>query len=146
MLLIIPFLGWNTIQDLRRRRISVPSLILFAALWLLLLLTKEGKSYLYDGRMQPGMVLLGVCFGLMLLLLSFATAGAIGSGDAFAAMVLGLYLGLQRLLLLFMAGFLLSGITGFGLMLSGRAGRQSRLPLMPFLLTGYLILLAVGLV
>ena len=144
MYLIIPFLGWNTISDLRERRVSLCSVLLFALIGGGLLLTKEGKMLLYDGEASPWRIAAGVGFGILLLLLSGASGGALGTGDALVAIVLGLYLGIDRVLLLFMAGFMLSGMVGFVMIMTKRAGKKSRLPLMPYLLAGYLILLLTG--
>ena len=144
MLLLIPFLGWNTVTDLRSRRVSIGSVLLFGVLGILLLLTAEGQSYLFADSLQPWKIISGVGFGILLLLFSLSSGGGIGRGDCMVAMVLGLYLGIEKQLLLFMTAFLLTGMLGFVLLMTGRAASRSRLPLMPFLLAGYLILLCLG--
>ena|GEM_PF-600577 len=144
MLLLIPFLGWNTVTDLRSRRVSIGSVLLFGVLGILLLLTAEGQSYLFADSLQPWKIISGVGFGILLLLFSLSSGGGIGRGDCMVAIVLGLYLGIEKQLLLFMTAFLLTGMLGFVLLMTGRAASRSRLPLMPFLLAGYLILLCLG--
>ena len=142
--MLIPFLGWNTVTDLRSRRVSIGSVLLFGALGILLLLTAEGQSYLFADSLQPWKIISGVGFGILLLLFSLSSGGGIGRGDCMVAMVLGLYLGIEKQLLLFMTAFLLTGMLGFVLLMTGRAASRSRLPLMPFLLAGYLFLLCLG--
>ncbi len=144
MYLIIPFLSWNAILDLRQRKVSIGSLLLFSLIGFILLFTSEGQKLLYHGEPSVWRIIAGVGFGILLLVLSWISSGAVGAGDAMVAVVLGLYLGIDRVLLLFMAGFLLSGMTGFALIMMGKADRKSHMPLMPFLLAGYLILLLTG--
>ena len=144
MLLLIPFLGWNTVTDLRSRRVSIGSVLLFGVLGVFLLLTAEGQSYLFADSLQPWKIISGGGFGILLLLFSLSSGGGIGRGDCMVAIVLGLYLGIEKQLLLFMTAFLLTGMLGFVLLMTGRAASRSRLPLMPFLLAGYLILLCLG--
>ena len=144
MLLLIPFLGWNTVTDLRSRRVSIGSVLLFGVLGVFLLLTAEGQSYLFADSLQPWKIISGVGFGILLLLFSLSSGGGIGRGDCMVAIVLGLYLGIEKQLLLFMTAFLLTGMLGFVLLMTGRAASRSRLPLMPFLLAGYLFLLCLG--
>jgi leader peptidase (prepilin peptidase)/N-methyltransferase len=78
----------------------------------------------------------------------YATAGrGMGFGDVKLAGVLGLFLaflGWRVWVVGLFAGFLLGAVVGIGLMLGGRAGRKSRLPYGPFMLTGAFIAIVCG--
>jgi leader peptidase (prepilin peptidase)/N-methyltransferase len=81
-------------------------------------------------------------------ILWFATGGrGMGFGDVKLAGVLGLYLGFlgwgSWAVGLF-AGFLVGGLVGIGLLFAGRAGRKSRVPYGPFMLTGAMVAVFAG--
>ncbi len=141
---LLPFLGWNTITDLKEGRISFLSVLFFGALGIVLLLCPMGKDLLC----QNGSIyvhVLGAGIGLLMLLISVATGGGIGGGDGIVAVVLGWYLGIWQVLLLFLFAFFSAGLLGGALLLLKKAGRKSRLPMLPFLLLSYVFLLASGL-
>ena len=101
---LLPFLGWNTITDLKEGRISFLSVLFFGALGIVLLLCPMGKDLLC----QNGSIYvhaLGAGIGLLMLLISVATGGGIGVGDGIVAVVLGWYLGIWQVLLLFLFAF-----------------------------------------
>ena len=138
----MPFLGWNTLADLRGRQISFLSVILYGAIGIAMLFGSAGKELLLFQSGNIYVHVAGAVFGLLLLVLSFGTGGAIGAGDALVAIVLGWYLGIYRTLLLFLLAFLLAGLLGSLLLVIKRAGRKSRLPMQPFILLAYVVLLA----
>lgn len=89
-----------------------------------------------------GLVLFGFYF-----LLAFIYPAGMGFGDVKLAGVLGAYLGWLGwgvLLIGGFLGFLLGGVVGGGLMLVHRAGRKSKIPFGPFMLTGAFIAILAG--
>lgn len=78
----------------------------------------------------------------------FITAGrGMGFGDVKLAPVLGLalgWLGWGPSLVGLLGGFLLGAVVGIGLMLAAKAGRKSKVPYGPFMLTGALAAVFVG--
>ena len=89
-----------------------------------------------------GLVLFGFYF-----LLAFVYPAGMGFGDVKLAGVLGAYLGWLGwgvLLIGGFLGFLLGGVVGGGLMLVRRAGRKSKIPFGPFMLTGAFIAILTG--
>lgn len=89
-----------------------------------------------------GLVLFGFYF-----LLAFIYPAGMGFGDVKLAGVLGAYLawlGWGVLLIGGFLGFLLGGVVGGGLMLVHRAGRKSKIPFGPFMLTGAFIAILAG--
>ncbi|MCR5282188.1 MAG: prepilin peptidase [Lachnospiraceae bacterium] len=145
MMRILPllFLGINTATDLRKRRISLCSAALFSIAGVVLLLylhmVKEPAAAMESIRDMA----FGVLAGVLLLLLSLASDGAIGMGDALVSIVMGFYLGLWRLLAVLMGSFLACGMVGMLLLWQKKADRKSRLPFVPFMLLSYLGLLCM---
>lgn len=80
--------------------------------------------------------------------LCFATSGkGMGFGDVKLAGVLGLYLGWlgwPELLVGSFAAYVLGGGVGIAMIAFGKAGRKSRIPFGPFLISGALIAVLVG--
>ena len=76
---------------------------------------------------------------VLYLALALAKPGGMGLGDVKLAGVLGLFLGqagLAPLVVGVAAAFLLAGVFGVALILSGRAGRGSTIPFGPWMLAG----------
>jgi leader peptidase (prepilin peptidase)/N-methyltransferase len=70
-----------------------------------------------------------------------------GFGDVKLAGVLGLYLGWLGYDVLFvgyLAGAILGGVVGIGLILGKRAGRKTTVPYGPFMVAGALVAIFVG--
>ena len=142
-LLPVIFLGVNTITDLRKKQVSLISLAVFsvAGIGAILLLYKIEDPYVSIETLRS--MAFGVLAGVLLLLLSLASDGAIGKGDGLVTIIMGFYLGLWRVLVLLMGSFLTCGFFGAILLWRKRAGRKSRLPLMPFMLISYLGLITM---
>ena len=138
---LILFLGWNAYTDLKKRQISLLSVLLTGILGIAILIPAQTRQWILSDGESIKSLLFGIAVGGGLYLLSLATDGAIGRGDALVFTLMGLYLGLYRLLFLLMGSFLLCGFTGSVLLLLKKAGRKSKLPLIPFVLMAYLILL-----
>jgi leader peptidase (prepilin peptidase)/N-methyltransferase len=94
-------------------------------------------------RAFGGMAVLYIAF----FLLAFAYPGGMGFGDVKLAGVLGLYLGWLgwgSVVVGAFAGFVLGGLVGVGLILFGGAGRKSKVPFGPFMVTGALMAVFIG--
>jgi len=81
------------------------------------------------------------------LLLAVVSNGGMGMGDVKLAGVLGLYLGFLGPAPLFVgiaAGFLLGGLYGVGVLLSGKGGRKTAIPFGPFMIAGAWLAVFVG--
>jgi len=76
---------------------------------------------------------------LLFAVLWFVRPGGMGLGDVKLAGVLGLFLGqlgVAQLAVGVFAGFLLGGVFGIALLVSGRAGRRAAIPFGPWMLAG----------
>lgn len=126
-------LGVHSVEDIRRRKITVNVSLFFAMVAILLHLVFQNET-IYQ-------MLLGMLPGIAVLLLSVLTGGKIGMGDGVVMMLAGLYLGFYQALLLLFLAFFLAGIFGWYLLTVCRWNRNKRLPFVPFLFVSYLLLL-----
>ena len=128
------FLLAASFADLRERILPIPLAVIFTCLFALLAL-------LYPGRILPDP--LAFLPGLLLLALSFATRGGIGTGDAVALLVLGLYDTPLAVTAALIAGLAFSacyaGIRYFVM----RSSLHRAFAFLPFLFLGYVVRLAL---
>lgn len=83
----------------------------------------------------------GVVAGGIFALISLATKGAIGMGDAKLFACIGLFLGLQGVLVTMLISTILSGIAGLVLLTFRIRSGKSTMPFAPFIMVGTLIFL-----
>lgn len=100
-------------------------------MWAVLLVVKERQGW--------ENVLISAAPGVLLAGLSVLTEGKIGLGDGIVVLSLGLLLGCRNTLIVVLCGLLLSAVWSAGLLIRKKAGKESRIPLMPFLLAGFAI-------
>lgn len=140
MLLAGVFVVLAAVWDLRTQRIPyrllVPSLGI-AVLYGICLLAAGGETV-------PGL-LLSLFPGALLLGLSVLSPGSVGSGDGICFLTAGLLTGAGTCMLLLCGSLLLTGITGGIGLVTHRASGRSKLPLMPFCIPIYVVLLIVRL-
>lgn len=130
------FLVWNSIKDIKKREISLPSVLLFAVVgFLFFAIDKKRDLYSMAG---------GMAIGICLLLLSLVLREAIGFGDGLVVFVCGVFIGFFKNLMLLMMGFLLTSITGILLIGRKKASKKSHLPFIPFLTLAYGLLVLGG--
>jgi leader peptidase (prepilin peptidase)/N-methyltransferase len=86
----------------------------------------------------------GLALGLGVILLSKATGGKIGLGDGILLCVTGLGLGFWTNAELFGIALSLAASVSVVLLIMRRADRKKSIPFVPFLLTGYVILLVIS--
>ncbi|MBP3877816.1 MAG: prepilin peptidase [Lachnospiraceae bacterium] len=121
------YLFWNAVSDIRTREIPLALSGLFALAGLIMCA--------YQGRPLPS-VAASVMPGLLLLVGSLLSDGALGAGDGIAVAVLGLFENADMLAADCAAGFLAAGFGAFLMLASGRKGGAS-LPFLPFLAAGF---------
>ncbi len=126
------FLGICSYTDIRKKVVYVKVIVPFLLIGILLCISPFGKG-IHDA-------LYGTAVGLAILILSFATNGAVGEGDGLVLMISGFYLGfLNNIRLLCMALFL-SAIVSVIAVIIGKWGKKTELPFMPFLLLSFFII------
>lgn len=127
-------LGYFSVEDIRRRELpTIPIFIAGAAGLVFSLLSGAWRDFSVLYRFLPG---------LLCLLLAFVSRESIGYGDGMVILCLGSYLTLAQLLELCMAALTLAGLVALVLLVGLHRGRKTSLPLVPFLLAGYVEVLA----
>ncbi|MEF9942165.1 MAG: A24 family peptidase [Lachnospiraceae bacterium] len=110
---------------------KIPTVLLIAGsigVAILRILQFDGQWWLY---MAGG--ILGVGF----LILSKYSGEALGYGDSWLILLLGIGVGLWELITLLMLAFFCSGVVAIGGMIGGNWSRKHVLPFVPFLTLGY---------
>lgn len=85
--------------------------------------------------------LAGVLVGAAVMLLSYITGGKIGMADGIVLCVTGAGLGFWGNMELFCLALMLAAVISIILLILRKANRNMCLPFIPFILTGYLILI-----
>ena len=130
------FLSILSYQDIRTKTFSLRILAAFGVV----------ASLVVVLRINDGMALYlaGAVIGLFLLILSLITKGKIGIGDALMFMITGALLGINANVSLLYLTCLLSGLFALILLITKKKNRQERIPLAPFTLASFLVLMIAG--
>ncbi len=124
------FLGICTVTDIREKAVN---------LWVILVFLISGAALVPFSGTGAEEVILGLIPGALLLLLSFVTKGAVGTGDGLALAVTGILLGPLWNLKLFMTALFLTAVFSAVLLIIRKCGRDSELPFLPFLFVSFLL-------
>lgn len=122
------FLLFSSFLDIRKREISIPVTLLFGL---------AGVVYsVRTGRtMTDYLIPLGI--GILILGGSVLTRGQVGMGDGWMLLALGCMLRMECYIQMACIGMLLAAAYSGVLMLVFRKNRKTEIPLLPFLLLGY---------
>lgn len=122
------FLLFSSFLDIRKREISIPVTLLFGL---------AGVVYsVRTGRtMTDYLIPLGI--GILILGSSVLTRGQVGMGDGWMLLALGCMLRMECYIQMACIGMLLAAAYSGVLMLVFRKNRKTEIPLVPFLLLGY---------
>ena len=122
------FLLFSSFLDIRKREISIPVTLLFGL---------AGVVYsVRSGRtMTDYLIPLGI--GILILGGSVLTRGQVGMGDGWMLLALGCMLRMECYIQMACIGMLLAAAYSGVLMLVFRKNRKTEIPLVPFLLLGY---------
>ena len=122
------FLLFSSFLDIRKREISIPVTLLFGL---------AGVVYsVRTGRtMTDYLIPLGI--GILILVGSVLTRGQVGMGDGWMFLALGCMLQMECYIQMACIGMLLAAAYSSVLMLVFRKNRKTEIPLVPFLLLGY---------
>lgn len=134
MIACLCFLAVCTYWDIRRRTLPVV-LLREGTLLSVLYVVCSGREYWY-------LHLAGAGVGLFFLLVSKITKEAIGYGDGWMICILGTFLGISDLLEVLAAAWLLLSMTAMICLVKKKWSRKTAFPLVPFLMTGYVFVVA----
>ena len=127
--IVVIFLAYQAWVDFRKKEIC---------LWLTGIFGMCGMVYSgLTGNLVPGR-LLSLGIGLVFVGISFFTKGAIGMGDGWILLSLGCVLEIWEMVCVLGFGVTLAAFWALMLLVIGKKSRKTELPLVPFLLFGYL--------
>lgn len=125
-----------SIYDIRNHEVPIDALILASIIGVLMVLLNPNLHWLD--------ALIG-CIGIggSLAIVSLLTRGALGMGDAYVIGAVGLVMGYKMALAIILYGLIFSGIVGLVLLTFHKVHKKTKLPLVPFLLAAYVLLMVV---
>lgn len=127
-ILVLLFLGVNAILDFKYKKIPWVLSICFIVIGIGSVLTSSPINWWQ---------FLGAIVGIGMILISVCTKQAIGLGDGLVLLVVGIFIGLWKtLMILFLAGILVA-VVGIVLMVQKKGNLKTSLPFIPFLLAAY---------
>lgn len=127
---VLVYLACCTREDIRKKEISV-RLLGAGTLGICLAVLLWNREGIEDS-------LAGAAAGAFFFLAGKVTRQAIGYGDCWMITLLGLFLGVWKLLVLLLTAFILAALAGGIGMVWKKWDGKKRLPFFPFLLAGYL--------
>ncbi len=125
-------------RDIQSQQVPVCILIpanLLAAGW--------GLRNLIDGKGDIIILAGGIGVGAVFFLISKVTREGMGYGDSWVILILGIYLGLWKLLEVLAGAFFLLLLVSVICLTVRKMSRRCRIPFLPFLTAGYLSVILV---
>ena len=122
------FLLFSSFLDIRKREISIPVTLLFGL-----------AGVVYSVRTGRTMTdyLIPAAISILILVCSILTRGQIGMGDGWLFLALACMLRMESYIQMACIGMLLAAACSVVLLLVFRKNRKTEIPLVPFLLLGY---------
>ena len=133
-IVLLLFLGGAAFVDYRKRELPVIYIGVGFGVGLILRLV-IGEPTLLE-------LFLGCLVGAVFLLISGFSREAIGYGDSLMIIATGASLGLIDNVLLMLCALMLAALFSIGLLILKKMKRKDEIPFVPFLLGGYVLLLA----
>ena len=125
----VVFLAMNSWLDIRRREISLLLTVVYAGCGIIC-------SILQGRKIQDVLIPAGI--GIFFLAAGLISRGAIGAGDCCILLALGALLDTETYIRMLCIGFFLAAFWSGILLVIRRKSRKTEIPLVPFLLAGYI--------
>lgn len=125
----VVFLAMNSWLDIRRREISLLLTVVYAGCGIIC-------SILQGRKIQDVLIPAGI--GILFLAAGLISRGAIGAGDCWILRALGALLDTETYIRMLCIGFFLAAFWSGILLVIRRKSRKTEIPLVPFLLAGYI--------
>ena len=125
----VVFLAMNSWLDIKRREISLLLTVVYAGCGII-------YSILQGRKIQD--VLIPAGLGILFLAAGLISRGAIGAGDCWILLALGALLDTETYIRMLCIGFFLAAFWSGILLVIRRKSRKTEIPLVPFLLAGYI--------
>ena len=124
----VVFLAMNSWLDIRRREISLLLTVVYAGCGII-------YSILQGRKIQDVLIPAGI---ILFLAAGLISRGAIGAGDCWILLALGALLDTETYIRMLCIGFFLAAFWSGILLVIRRKSRKTEIPLVPFLLAGYI--------
>mgnify|MGYP003181829583 FL=1 len=125
----VVFLAMNSWLDIRIREISLFLTVVYAGCGII-------YSILQGRKIQDVLIPAGI--GILFLAAGLISRGAIGAGDCWILLALGALLDTETYIRMLCIGFFLAAFWSGILLVIRRKSRKTEIPLVPFLLAGYI--------
>lgn len=125
----VVFLAMNSWLDIRRKEISLLLTVVYAGCGII-------YSILQGRKIQDVLIPAGI--GILFLAAGLISRGAIGAGDCWILLALGALLDTETYIRMLCIGFFLAAFWSGILLVIRRKSRKTEIPLVPFLLAGYI--------
>lgn len=125
----VVFLAMSSWLDIRRREISLLLTMVYAGCGII-------YSILQGRKIQDVLIPAGI--GILFLAAGLISRGAIGAGDCWILLALGALLDTETYIRMLCIGFFLAAFWSGILLVIRRKSRKTEIPLVPFLLAGYI--------
>ena len=125
----VVFLAMNSWLDIRRRELSLLLTVVYAGCGII-------YSILQGRKIQDVLIPAGI--GILFLAAGLISRGAIGAGDCWILLALGALLDTETYIRMLCIGFFLAAFWSGILLVIRRKSRKTEIPLVPFLLAGYI--------
>ena len=145
---VLVILTGLSVSDIRNKKVSRKVLTLWGILTVFWKIVDFYQIRVFLKKMEQTNVenLVGICAGIgvgvLFLLASKVTEEAIGYGDGWMICILGTFLGISDLLEVLAAAWLLLSVTAMICLVKKKWSRKTAFPLVPFLMTGYVFVVA----
>ena len=127
----------EALMDFRKKEVNIPVLgILVVAAMVMFFLGKD---------ISVSNAIIGLAEGVLLILVSVMTKGQIGIGDGILLAACGLMLGGKDNMVMFFFACLSSAIVSVLIMIIKKADKKTKIPFVPFMIPGFLIMVLLSL-
>ena len=138
LIVITMGLCFLAIEDGKTKHISLKGLIIWAVLVMI------GACFSMDNHLEGINRLLGLCVGVGCLFISRWSKEGLGYGDSFVICILGIGLGIERLLQVLCMSFVLCFLYGVFHILIRKMSREDQIAFVPFLFLGFVVVVVGG--
>lgn len=127
----------EAITDFKKKEVNIVFPVFLAAAATVMLFFTKDISLINS--------IIGIAEGVLLILISLLTKGEIGMGDGILLAACGLMLGGKDNLIMFFFACFSSAIVSALIMLIKKADKKTKIPFVPFMIPGFLIMVLLSL-
>ena len=132
-------LGVGSYQDIRKKSVGLWLIFVGAGAAVVMSVAGMGDEPV---KYIEG-ILVGLTPGAILVLISVASRGRVGMGDALMVLVMGLFVGFRQTMGELLVALLFSGVFSLALVVIKKCGKEKELPFIPFLMAAHLTELCI---